>query len=502
MKNTDLKKLVNYIEANIRSNDISGMDFIDPRDYITRLRNKQNHVIFGRRGSGKTTLIKSLDKYNDIILVKLNIEDFKGISFPNSLIHILRTFFKELKSKMKLRLEWYQLLKHYTVNTKILKIERLVDNLERQLQEPDLFERKEVDSFETSSSSNGGMILGKGNLSANQAKKEQQEKSRNITVDKLEKVKNEIPMFIELIKEIHLIVGKPIFLILDDFYFISKQNQPFFIDFFHRISKNTQVYLKICTIRHRSKLYVEAKGSYYGMEVSHDAQEVDLDYNLDRFQELKNFMNQLIASCARKVEIQFNMNDLFTGGGYIQLCLASGGVPRDFLSLFNKAVEKFRYGKEDTRISKINVTEIAIENFNNKRESFKKDSLEEKELLEKYLNKIKDFVLNKEKKNIFLVENNGLEKNNFAKQIIRELVDLRMIHLVDNNTSAAPSDGKMYSAYMIDIGLYNSTKQQKDFKQVQPDQKDEKGRSDEIRSSPRLNLDDFRPAVDEILILS
>ena len=59
---------------------------------------------------------------------------------------------------------------------------------------------------------------------------------------------------------------------------------------------------------------------------------------------------------------------------------------------------------------------------------------------------------------MFLVCNPDLEDFPQISQAINELMDLRMIHLVEPITSAAPSDGKKYSAYMIDIGLYTNSK--------------------------------------------
>ena len=62
-----------------------------------------------------------------------------------------------------------------------------------------------------------------------------------------------------------------------------------------------------------------------------------------------------------------------------------------------------------------------------------------------------------------------------------------MIHLVNPNTSSAPGDGKRYSAYMVDIGLFPNSNP-RGFTQIEPGQKDERSREDKLRSAPKLNL--------------
>jgi hypothetical protein len=82
-------------------------------------------------------------------------------------------------------------------------------------------------------------------------------------------------------------------------------------------------------------------------------------------------------------------------------------------------------------------------------------------------------------------------------QAIKELVDLRFLHLVNPNTSASNSDGTRYSAYMLDIGLFPNSNP-RGFQQVEPGQKDEHHREDKIRSAPKLDLERFRQSIDEL----
>src|SRR6056297_951778 len=88
-------KLRNYIEENIRASKKSGIEFIDPRRFQSQIHNRQNHVIFGRRGSGKTSLLNQLEKQVKFV-ISVNIESYKDIFFPNIIVHVLIRFLEEL----------------------------------------------------------------------------------------------------------------------------------------------------------------------------------------------------------------------------------------------------------------------------------------------------------------------------------------------------------------------------------------------------------------------
>ena len=76
--------------------------YIDVSSALSDICARQNHVIFARRGCGKTLLLHhSQSKLpNEIQSVYLNCEDFKHHSFPNVLIEILDALFAELEGNL------------------------------------------------------------------------------------------------------------------------------------------------------------------------------------------------------------------------------------------------------------------------------------------------------------------------------------------------------------------------------------------------------------------
>jgi hypothetical protein len=491
-----IQKLSSFIEENTRASETSGITYIDPRNFKNRILLKQNHVIFGRRGAGKSSLIKTLKENKNYYYSYTNLEDLKDISFPNILIHVLNGFYSDLTKQLKTEVAFYQFRKLYKTKKLCKKLNKAIMEFESQIPNPDTY-TEEIKTKQTSTASASTKVASKPvELSGNISESNETEVAKNLNRNKLESLKNAIPNLKKALKEV---AGhspeKPIFIIFDDFYFLPKHIQLFYIDFFHRLTKDTHLFIKVATIKHRSKIYAKLDSSHFGTEIGHDIHEIDLDYNLNRFDELQAFMRSLIDECARLCKIQFSIDDIFSAGAFTQLCLASGGVPRDFLTLFVKVCNDYN---ESTgrKISKTVITEAAIQNMSNKNSSLGTDSAEEKEVLESYLLYIKEKIVQEKKTNMFLVSNNEIEQYPQARQAIKELVDLRMIHLVEPDTSASGGvSGQRYTAYMVDIGLYPSSFQI-NFKQLDPGVTDSAGRKDEMRGAPKIKLSELQEYIE------
>jgi hypothetical protein len=424
--------------------------------------------------------------YSDSVFTKVNLEDYKQISFPNSILQVLNEFLSQLKDEVNKSYRWYELKKGTQGRHLKKQLNSKITNYNHKIRVPDNYDEnvKSTDAGKTTSNLKAPISGIEASVSKEISTAIERQKLLN--VNKLNDVRNDITELKKLINDVAAFLNKHLFLVLDDFYFIKRIDQPYFIDFFHQLSKDTQLFLKIATIKHRSTLYIQGGGTFTGIEIGHDAQPIELDYTFDQFQALQNFMWDLLKQANRNSNANVDLDKLLTDNAFKQLCLASGGVPRDFLSLFIKLCGNMVKG---VAISKPDVNEIAIENYPNKFESFRRDSAEEKDILEYYLQYLKDFMLITRKTNMFLVSNNDLANYVQIKQAIRELVDLRLIHVVDANTSSAPADGKRYSAYMIDIGLYPNSRTK--ITQIEPGVVDAEGRKDNIRSAPKINLEEF-----------
>lgn len=488
-----VQKLTTYIEENLRASKTAGFDFIDPRNHRERLISRQNHVVFGRRGAGKSTLLSSILDSNDVIVVDINIEDFKDITFPNIVLHILAASLEKLNESISSHHPWYKFNREASSLRKQLKEE--IEQLRAFTLEPDVEERDVRTTTRVDEKVRVGAAAKVITADYEAKVGEKKEVTRKLPLDKLNHLRLRLSHFKGLINSASLLCSsKPIYLALDDFYFADKSIQPDLIDYFHRMTKGTNLFIKLATIKHRSYLYKRTKGSFVGVELGHDIFEVDLDYTLDNFADLKGFMMQLLDSANENSNAQLEIRELFAGEGFNQLCLASGGVPRDFLTLIVRLITHVILAA-DRRIGKVEVNEEAIASINGKLEALKFDSGGEDVFLEEYLSFIRNRVYSDKRTNAFLVAKPELDNHPQSRQAIRELVDFRLIHVVDKNTSSAPSDGRRYEAYIIDVCLYENSRP-RNFRQIEPGVADKKSRKDAIRAAPRISL----PQVEKFLI--
>lgn len=325
--------------------------------------------------------------------------------------------------------------------------------------------------------------------------KNRTEVSQEYSQDKIRDILREFPKYKNLISDALDIIGHPnLFIMMDDLYFIERSIQPKLVNYFHKITKDTKVYIKVATVKNRSTLYNNE--DYVGAEVGHDIQKIDLDYTLDKFEALRNFMDRLVQKSMEEGGAKnIDKDSLFAGDGFETLCLASGGVPRDFLTIFRTCIDNHVIGREQ-KIGVKQVRRQAQNRIESKKSHLREDAGPEADILEAFLNRIQQFVYRDERRNAFLVAKEELDQYPQSRQAIRELVDLRLIHLLHRNTSKAPSDGRQYKAYMIDMGLYDNTKPY-DFTEVRPGMTDKNSRKPKLRSSPVLPLGDVEDEVRE-----
>ncbi|AEV31204.1 hypothetical protein Oweho_0182 [Owenweeksia hongkongensis DSM 17368] len=478
----EIQKLIRYIEENTRADKVSGIEFIDPRNFKSKIHGKQNYVVFGRRGAGKSTLLKTLQSENDNFTIYVNLEDYKDITFPNIIIKVLIRFFEGTISKLDKDISFWSFGQWLNKRKLNKDLKNLITELKKKISSPDsLDEQRKYKETKQEGGSAGTKAKGlEANL--NYSDTSESEIAHQWKIDKLNDLKTSIDDIKALIERASELTDKQIILVLDDFYFIPKSIQPYLIDYFHRLSKSNNFYLKIGTVKHRTNLYVQTDQSFIGMELNADVYDIDLDYTLDKWNELKRFKKDLLDAAINSSGANIDVNEIFNDQAFEQLCIASGGVPRDFLVLFIKCCSTLN--ENSSRINVPNVREVAIENYTNKKNALEKDSIEESNILENTMSSIRDRVFTDKRTNVFLIENESLDKDETVKRIIKELIDLRFIHIIDSNTSAAPSDGKRHSAYLLDVSLYTNGRP-RNFKEIEPDIKK---RRDDIRSAPRISV--------------
>src|ERR1700739_1837424 len=102
---SEVEQLRRIVQESIRvqRSGTKTIDYVDVSRALADMVAKQNHVIFGRRGCGKTLLLQATQQKvdGDVRVVYINCEDYKLHSFPNVLIEILDALFEELERNLQ-----------------------------------------------------------------------------------------------------------------------------------------------------------------------------------------------------------------------------------------------------------------------------------------------------------------------------------------------------------------------------------------------------------------
>lgn len=304
----------------MRATPAGAQRFIEPAPgVLLRAKSSQHHLVFGRRGSGKSSLLRKMA--SDLTITRrpiafVDMETFKGHTYPDVLISVLIKSLHEFKRWLDSAATapaskttfWRKLYNAIPTRppfkkdrTAILsdELQSLIEALEHQLSQPEQSEKhtKRTNSNERTHSIEvdaGNELPGvKVKLKGSAAGKSGgslEEQSKYVS-HKVEYLHQNILRFQRFFKELSTLSDGPSFLILDDLYHIRKQDQAKVIDYFHRVAKGNALWLKVGTIKHRSQWY-EHSDPPIGMKLGDDAKEINLDISLEKFSTLRDFLRK------------------------------------------------------------------------------------------------------------------------------------------------------------------------------------------------------------------
>jgi hypothetical protein len=105
LDSSEVESLVILVEEATRSSKEGVKRFIEPaQGTLRRAINKRHHIIFGRRGSGKSSLLRkaaadlTVDRRP---IAYVDLETFKGHTYPDVLLSILLSALKEFNNWLK-----------------------------------------------------------------------------------------------------------------------------------------------------------------------------------------------------------------------------------------------------------------------------------------------------------------------------------------------------------------------------------------------------------------
>lgn len=509
LNSSKVDKLVTMVEEATRATKDSPRRFIEPaRGTLDRAKARRHHIVFGRRGSGKTSLLRKAGAdltLGRIPVAFIDLEAFKGHTYPDVLISVLIETLSALDnwlasagsnpaSKTSYWKKFFGSparppLDRGRVTALRGELNRTLQDLNTLLHQEDGAPRQAKTATQTTdtTSTAGDARLNLGYLgnsvslgtSANQAASVSS--STEITEaqkrDKSAFLHRKIIDFQKLFERVVDVSGSDAYVFLDDLYHVARRDQAQVLDYFHRILKGRSVWLKVGTIRHRTDWYRHGDPPI-GLKLGDDCDDIDLDITLEKHDLAKTFLLQILDQLVQEAGLEGHAQ-LLAEGGTERLVLASGGVARDFLTIFRRAVDVARERGKTYRGERINAEDVNIaagEHDPSKRDELKRDTISEREDLEEALLRIQDFCIGN-KVNCFLVQRDSESK---GQELLGELVDLRFVHVVESRTTVRDIRGKLYTGYMLDISQYTGERRRREMQMVEFWKRDE---FDRIRQS-------------------
>ncbi len=274
---------------------------------------------------------------------------------------------------------------------------------------------------------------------------------QNISANEVSKL---VPYMQKVIRRFADTNATQFYIFLDELHHLPSVEQPKLLDLVHSAVRDSDAWLKVAGIRHLTRWF-QAKPSL-GLQTGHDADHIDLDVTLETPSRAKTFLEQVFLSYAKHVGIS-TLSNILSSTALDRLVLASGAVPRDYLTLSANAINQARtrekarlvgvqdVGRSAGEIAEIKISELEEDGASNEGMSNRIKGLD-------YL---RTFCTEKSC-TFFRIDFRDREDQPDEYRIIRELMDGRLIHLVRASLSDIREQGRKYEVYMLDLSQFSS----------------------------------------------
>lgn len=442
---------------------------------IPQLNNTNNQIIYGRRGTGKTHILKVLiakltEENPDAIIVFIDARTLGStsqfsdpeIEIKIRCISLFRDVLSEIHNALLERLvnfppdkaeDAFDLLHELS----LVVTEPIVKYVEEELHERSSGKSSDRITGEAGVSTSKGVSASISGKAASIVETEEETKFRIEREDKVE-----FPTLYKLLKSFLERVNSNLYIIFDEWSSLPVEIQPYLAEFFKRsFIPNPLVTVKIASLEYRSQFGIpDVSGNFLGFELGSDLStsvEIDDYYVYDRNPEIitdvfsemlfKHLKTELPDDYLEKEYRVKNGGELasrmFTAKStFEELVRASEGVARDLINIYSTAFFDSQRKHRDN-IEHKSVLEAARQWY----EKDKAQNLDEE--LRHALKKIMDEVIGHRRARSFLLPRE-LEKN----RIIQRLFDARVLHLINRGYADKDNPGQRYNIYTLDYGTY------------------------------------------------
>ena len=405
IKDPKATELVNLLTARSRTSEVQpSLSYVpDTAQNILTAITPRHHLIFGRRGTGKTALMveaKQRIEREGCLSYWINIHTHRGESAHRIFVWVCRNVCKQMQVFYSKKKRIPQLLD---------LISKLQDDADKLLTE------------------------------------------KEISTDEVSRL---VPYMQNVIRQFTDTNATRFYIFLDDLHYLPSAEQPKLLDLVHGAVRDSDAWLKVAGIRHLTRWFQEKPP--LGLQTGHDADHIDLDVTLEEPSRAKTFLEQVFLRYARHVGIS-SLSSILSPTALDRLVLASGAVPRDYLSLSANAIGQARTREKARRVGVQDVGQAAGEAAKVKIAELEEDAASSEDTPNriKGLQQIRSFC---EEKNCTFFQIDFRDREDHPKEysIIKELTDGRLIHLVRASLSDIQKAGRRYEVYMLDLSQFSS----------------------------------------------
>ena len=221
---------------------------------------------------------------------------------------------------------------------------------------------------------------------------------------------------------------------------------------------------------------------------------LDLDRTFEDFDATRVYLSRMLNALGEQVGIGGVTEKCFNPDALFALTLASGGVPRDYLTIFTAAIQS---AKDSGRpwLTPTDIYKSAHQNsYSAKLANLRDEADSDTVRLESLFQDIFRFCLFDKRKTAFLVSQAEAGEYPTEHELIKQLMDFRLIHIVEPETSAASGRPGRYEAYTLDAAAYMEPRK-RNIETVKFWEKDENYRKVGIRESPIYHLSQAKKAI-------
>lgn len=490
------------------------VNYIESKNECSLLQNPNNHIIYARRGCGKTTLLlnaKSMSQNNYSILIECQKDEYNDMSQYDVLLNVLLESFEKLSSELckeeKKLIKRYFSLKPFCFRPiKYKKIKKIYINIENTITllknrinkliklEDEYTYTVDLDSTEkkvqnsSQEFSLGAEVYGKlslskqfldslfeldagldisgkfnteFNISTYKEATTTKKGTKTITVKKSDKIIQLKKTLISFYSDFKKILEKAIFYYLDDFYQIKKEYHPYLIHFLHDISKSSvsrSFCFNLVALPNSLKINFDNRITF---SLKDDFSIIKMDFSLSNMNELKNQLFAITEKIQNNQQIKkeefinfFNNEDTIN-----YLIMATGGIPRDFMSGLSYAISLAAQNRNE-KIDKNIIFEIVKSLRDDKEKNYEKDSDLPLDIINKAVDMLKTEVVEGLKTNIILYPIEQITGNH--EIILNNLINLTYLHVIKDSITSENTKKKC-RAFLIDMTFWGTSRKTPGF---------------------------------------